>query len=39
MIQMGEAWAHLADQAVKNSRTDIVYEAQPRRPRGPEAGN
>ena len=32
MLEMAQAWSRLADQAVKNSLTDVVYEVPPRRP-------
>ena len=31
MLEMAQAWSHLAEQAAKNSQTDIVYETPPRR--------
>jgi hypothetical protein len=31
LLEMAQAWARLAEQAVKNNQTDIVYEAVPRR--------
>ena len=31
LLNMAQAWSHLADQAVKNSLTDIVYETPPGR--------
>jgi hypothetical protein len=31
LLKMAEMWTHLADQAAKNSRTDITYETPPPR--------
>jgi hypothetical protein len=31
LLKMAQMWAHLADQAAKNGRTDITYETPPRR--------
>lgn len=36
LLDMARAWHNLADQADRNSKTDIVYETPPRPPaRGP----
>ena len=32
LITMAQAWARLAEQAVKNSLTDVVYEIPPPSP-------
>jgi hypothetical protein len=34
LIEMAQAWLRLADQAEKNTRTDLVYETPPQRDRG-----
>jgi hypothetical protein len=40
MLDIAQAWARLAKQAIKNSQTDIVYEVLgPRRTDRPEAGD
>jgi hypothetical protein len=31
LLGMAQAWSRLAEQAVKNSQTDVVYEVPPRR--------
>jgi hypothetical protein len=33
LLEMAQMWTRLADQAVKNSKTDITYETPPRRQR------
>ena len=35
LIDMAQSWAHLADQAEKNSRADLVYETPVSRDRQP----
>jgi len=35
LIDMAHAWLRLAEQAEKNSRTDLVYETPPRRDSAP----
>jgi hypothetical protein len=32
LLDMARAWHNLADQAERNSRTDLVYETPPRSP-------
>jgi hypothetical protein len=32
MLEMARAWSRLADQAIKNNQTDIVYEVLEPRP-------
>jgi hypothetical protein len=34
LLEMARAWHNLADQGERNSKTDLVYETQPRALRG-----
>jgi len=37
LLDMARAWHNLADQAERNSRSDLVYETPPRPPAPPQA--